>query len=516
MCKVKKLSRHTLFKWVICVVTLTVFLTGLTCLSVATTQSKSAEKIPVPRYDKKFKDIKLKVAADEFAAPMFEMYADELYKEAGIEFGPIDLYPCKKEPEVLFPPLLTGTPPWDIVQYCALRTADYIETGQLEPLDSYLAEYEGTDEYLDDIMPIYREFYTKYKGHCYALPLSGDIFLMAYRPSLFANEKYKQEFESQYGYPLSIPNTWTEFRDVAKFFTENVEGVYGTVIDAERPSTYAWWLTIAASRGVEYFNEGMEPQINSPEGVKALEILLEILKYCPPGAPECTSADAISAWQQAKVAMCIWYQDLTEFSAKADVPVRGDQAIAPVPGTLHPDGRIVRRTAHTWGRCLSIIKNQPKERKEAAFYAIYRLSHSDYSSYSISDAYLGVDPFLKSHFVRKEAVEGYVKPNPLRGITADWPTNEPPFTSLEKAKEYLKVYRESTQIAFPQPIIPGASEYTESLSRWIQTAYAGEVTAREALDNAAQEWREIVKRYGKKSQKEAYNSFMNACKALGY
>ena len=45
-----------------------------------------------------------------------------------------------------------------------------------------------------------------------------------------------------------------------------------------------------------------------------------------------------------------------------------------------------------FSRTFSIPANKPQEVKDAAFYAIYRLSHPDYSLYSCADPYCGLDP----------------------------------------------------------------------------------------------------------------------------
>ncbi len=34
-------------------------------------------------------------------------------------------------------------------------------------------------------------------------------------------------FEAKYGYPLAVPETWVQLRDIAEFFTRPDENLYG-------------------------------------------------------------------------------------------------------------------------------------------------------------------------------------------------------------------------------------------------------------------------------------------------
>jgi len=38
------------------------------------------------------------------------------------------------------------------------------------------------------------------------------------------------DFEAKYGYPLAVPQTWAQLRDIAEFFTRPDQGLYGAGI----------------------------------------------------------------------------------------------------------------------------------------------------------------------------------------------------------------------------------------------------------------------------------------------
>ena len=79
------------------------------------------------------------------------------------------------------------------------------------------------------------------------------------------------------------------------------EGIYGTQVFGDKSYSWAFFFNIAASNGVRYFTEDMEPLINSPEAVRALEIYKEMKELSPPGAENFGGDETIGNWQQGKV-----------------------------------------------------------------------------------------------------------------------------------------------------------------------------------------------------------------------
>ena len=101
----------------------------------------------------------------------------------------------------------------------------------------------------------------------------------------------------------------------------------------------------------------------------------------------------------------------------------------------------MRRASLAFSRTFSIPANKPQEVKDAAFYAIYRLSHPDYSLYSCADPYCGLDPYMDVHY-SDEAAELYTTANPLRETTEAYPENAGIFVDdLQAAKDHLAAGR---------------------------------------------------------------------------
>lgn len=457
-----------------------------------------------------FGGVEIRGLGDEFLGPIWEWYADDLEKEADVKIAKPVKFGFGTESQVVTPKLIGKTDaPWNVISYAAWFIGDFVATGGLEPLEPYLRNFKGYREYAAGVTPAFRELYTKSKGQTYALMADGDSHAFHYRQSYFEDPTLKAAYQREFKRELAPPKTWDQYIEQAGFFTKQLkgDGVYGTQWATEPAVSWAYWLNTAGSLGMRYFDEGMQPTINSPEGVKGLEILLRLAEASPPGIDTFSNQDTISNWNNKKVVSMPWWQDLTEFSPE-------DSVDTTLPGSVGSDGKIKVASALAFSRCFSVPKNQPEEQKHAAVWAAYRLSHPDYSLYSVTDPYDGLEPYHDAHLT-PAAVRQFTKPNPKRGTAKDYPENDGIYTSVARAQNHVDAIRDSLKTGFPQPNWPGAGEYLRVLGTEIQAAAAGQKTAKGALDAAAKQWSEIVDKRGKEEQQEFYNSFLASAKRLG-
>ena len=474
---------------------------------------------PVPPGKKLFNDVQLKYFQDSnwLHAPLW--LSDHLMKEAGVGIESRELYDGGDAVAKILPQLLSRRPRFDFVQYPSLFFGAFASTGQLEPLDSYFEKYEGTDDYLDWVMPAYREFYTKWNGETVGLMLDGDIHILHYRNQHFRNPELRAKFSSRFQRELEVPATWPEFLECTQFFTEELssQGIYGTSM-VVNPPNFGWgfWMDIAASAGVNYFDENMNPVINQGRAAEALDMYREIIKFGPPGAEAMDIGTTIQRWQSGSDVMSVWWIDLAEFTVQQQgVELAEDQGAAIVPGWPMDDGSVQHRAISLWCRTASIPKNLPQDVKDAAFYFIYRMSHPDYSDRIVADPFCGSDPFGKTHYT-DAAAQMYIEPNPQRGTNEIYPVNDGIFKSFGRARNHLDAGLANVEVGYPQFFWEGAPEYADALGRNISKAISGELTSQQALDEAAEEWVQIVQKLGIDSQKAQYRNFIDGARALGY
>ena len=378
----------------------------------------------VPPGKKLFNDIELTYFQDSnwLHAPLW--LSDHLMAEAGVGIKSREQYDGGDAVAKILPQLLSRNPRFDWFQFPSLFFGAFAETGQLEPLDKYLEKYEGTSEYLDWVMPAYSEFYTKWAGQTYGIMLDGDIHILHYRKSFFERPELQKKFSKRFQRDLAVPKTWFEFLDATQFFTEELsesEGVYGSSM-VINPPNFGWgfWMDVAAGNGVNYFDENMNPTINTSNAVEALDLFKEIVQFGPPGKESLGLSTSIQRWQSGGDVMSIWWIDLAEFTVQQQGMERAeDQRGDIVPGWPQEDGSINHRAISLWCRTGAIPKNAPEDVKEAAFYFLYRMSHPDYSDDIVADEYCGSDPFGLSHYT-DAAAQKYLEPNPQRGSTDLW------------------------------------------------------------------------------------------------
>jgi ABC-type glycerol-3-phosphate transport system substrate-binding protein len=476
---------------------------------------KLAKRMKVPLEDKqKFAGITLNYEYDGNWSNTIDIVKPHIEAECGVKLGNEEVVNMGEDHARIVPQLLSKSPRWDFFVSSPMFMGDFVAMDGIEPLDGYLAQYEGTEEYLDQVMPPFREFGMKRNNKVYGVMVDGDIMVMHYRPSYFNDPDLKRKFERKFKMELSYPKTWDHYLKVSQFFTEETpDGIYGTQLFIT-PPVWGWapWMNIAASNGVKYFDESMNPLIASNEAVEALDMAKELLRFAPPGGESLHINESIKNWQNGTVLSSIWWIDLPEYSAQQAPQIAEDQGGGIMPG-WEKNGKVVNRAIMAYGRTAMIPKNIPQKQKDAAFYFIYRMSHQDYSVHYVADEYSGTDPYMKIHY---ETPEEYTTPNPLRSTTDRMQTNQGIFRTVESAKRYLEMGKLNAEVGFPQMDWSGASEYSESLGRNIGKAYTGELTSKQALDKTADEWIKIVQKYGIDEQKAQYASFIATSKRMGY
>lgn len=177
-----------------------------------------------------------------------------------------------------------------------------------------------------------------YNGTSYGYPFASLTMVLCYRADLMNDPTEKAKFKEKYGYELSVPQTWEQYRDIAKFFTRPNEGLYGTGLQAKRhASLWQEWINFAYSFGggvLERENawEYGPIIINSPGSVKATEFYKSLVAFSPPGTLEYTWDDQLAVIQQGKVFMgIVWADVLSAIENPKDSKVAGKMGYAPPP-----------------------------------------------------------------------------------------------------------------------------------------------------------------------------------------
>lgn len=398
---------------------------------------------------------------------------------------------------------VAGSGDYDMVIFYPSYIGDFAGNGYLAPLDDFMKKTPASiwDPMLDEVEPPYREIYCKWGGKVYALPYDGDVLELYYRKDLFENPQEKEAFKQKYNRDLTPPADWKEWLQVAEFFTrkqgDTLAGqkldhpFYGTGEYGARGFSYGWFLSRFASAGGIYFDENMNPMINTPAAVEGLQNMVDSLKFCPPDVLSYGYEELKNAFLNGDIAMVVQWSDVGKKTADPQLSkVVGKVGFAAVPGT-EVNGKVQHRTPMPVGRVLAVPASS--KNKEAAYWVAKFLS-LDKSPITVAANWSGQDPYRVSHFTDPSHYK---------------------FSDETSRKAYLEATEENLKNGFPDLNIPGAAQYIDALDLAVNKALSGEADPKTALDAAADDWKGITERLGADNQKKFWKEALTSYRSAG-
>ncbi len=399
---------------------------------------------------------------------------------------------------------VAGSGAFDVVTFYPAYIGDFASNGYLLPLDDFMTREPASvwDPHQDDVLAPFRLLYNQWGGHTYALTIDGDVLVMMYRRDLFENPDEQAAFMTQYGHELRPPETWDEWLEVGEFFTRDAgetlagetltEPFYGSAEFALRSFSWAWFMNRAASAGVGYFDENMNPLINAPESVAALQNMVDSLKNAPPDVLNFGYNELRDIFIQGHAAMVVQWTDVPKKAADPTASsIVGNVGVGRVPGTLVGD-TVVHRSMMPVGRVVAVAADS--DVPEAAYCVAKHIAYNR-GLEDVSSALTGLDPYRQSHL---DAVSAFA---PLMGE--------------DNATSYLAGLNVALADGFPEIFIPGAAQYEDALDLQVNRALAGEISAQEALDTAADQWNQITDTLGRDGQVAVWQQALESYRALG-
>ncbi len=466
----------------------------------------------VTREGKPFEGKKVVVVTQvgpSIAGPV-EMYAPEWEKETGGKIELVQL-PWDELFQKTVSALSSGSGEYDVLIFPAPWSGDYMAPGYLEPIPKKILDKVN----MDDVIPLYRERIIAWGDTIYALPYDGDSHMLYYRKDLINNPEYAAEFEAQYGYPLAEPKTWKEYYDIAEFFNgKEVETagqtapVYG-VMEAQKPKSQGFYVffshaagyaKIPGNPGFFFSCEDMTPQINNPGWVRALEDFIRSAELGPSEQINWDVADTRKYFPTGLSVFNIDWGDVGTISIDESVSkIKGQVGFAPLPGGdqywdyekgewVTPEGGVNMAPFIAFGGWIIGVAADSDVKDAALDFAAFMARPELVKKLAVTGG-TGINPARFSQF---EAVDLWV------GAGFD----------EESAKDYLDAIL--TGINHPNAVldlrITGTAEYQQALDVELNRALTGEISAQEALDNAAAAWEEITNRLGRENQLAQYRA----------
>lgn len=255
---------------------------------------------------------------------------------------------------------------FDLAMFDSQSMSEFASGGHVVRLNDKIKNSEliKTEDFSPAALRQYGE-YPEGSGNIYALPVNQDCMGLVYRKDLFEDPKEMEAFKAKYGYDLAVPETYSQLRDIAEFFTRPDQNLYGLASYGSRdydavtsPLDGVIW-----SFGGELWDsktKKAEGVINSDINVKALEFYADLFQFMPPGASSWFYDEVNNAVHTGISAMAInWYYFFFVHADPKINPYADKMGYAMLPGE-EVDGKF-QRFASVGGQGLSISaysKNQ--------------------------------------------------------------------------------------------------------------------------------------------------------------
>lgn len=318
----------------------------------------------------------------------------------------------------------------------------------------------------------------------YGLPHEADTMLLVWRVDLFRNADERAAFKTKYGYDLPQTYddwknwvTWENWLDFAKFFTRKAgETLAGETLKEDFYGMATWnavydsgaypfhgYLWSAAGEIWDEKTHKVDGYINSALAVEALQWHVDSYATQPPGSEKYWFDECNTAMAQAKVATMM---NAAGFLAPLFDPTKS-LVSDKIEVTMWPlstrSGKPIRYTQLV-GQPMCVSTYSKHQEEALAFYIYWFL---DDSQWKWADGGGGV---AKRSIVESER---FLKAQPWNKADAD---------TLPTMKDFWNV--------------PVYSEMMLIEGEWVQKAYIGQVSAKEALDHIAAEHTRILKEAG--------------------
>ncbi len=455
-----------------------------------------------------------------FWRPKFEELTGATYDIVEIPFAELR--------EKIFTDLSTGTGTYDMIINCSNYYGDYIANGWTVPIDQYFDDPRFPKWDRESIAPAVANL-MKWGDTWYGGNNDHDAQVLYYRKDLLEDPQWLEAYKAETGEDMPVAmDTWDDVLTIAQFCNGkawNGDGDADTGITLHLKvagqgffhfmAMSAPYVVIPApgddpTQVTKYHNvywfdpETMEPLINSPGHVKALETLIELSKAGSPAMwgwslgeawADFLSGNAMMTFSWGDVGSLV--QDPTQSKIQGLLGARG------IPGTKTPFDRetgqflnldepnmVGNQVGCSWHPVISTYAEDP----DLAYYFMAWQATPEINHWNVAFGWTGIDP----------------------GTTYDW--FEPYGTATVEeyvaggydasdAEQFIGAYQDNF---FNYPIfqnymrIPGTPEMQEVWDVHLSEAVTGQVTPQEALDRTYEDWNRIIDDIGREDLLKLY------------
>lgn len=430
--------------------------------------------------------------------------------------------------EKIFTDLVTGTGTYDVIINCSNYYGDYVANDWVAPLNDYFDDPRMPNWDRDSIAPAVANL-MKWGDTWYGANNDHDAQVLYYRKDIIEDPEWQARFEEEMGHPMPVAmDTWEDVLEIATFFNGkdwNGDGDPDNGISLHLKVAgqgYFHFMALSApyvvipypgdppTRVTKYHNvywfdpETMEPLINSPGHVRALEMLLDLSKAGSPAMWGWSLGEAWADFLSGNAVMTFSWGDVGSLSQDPTQSViQGKLGARGIPGTRHPydmeagefldleePNFVGNQVGCSWHPAISALSDNP----DLSYYFMAWQATPEINHWNVATGWTGVDPGTTYDWFEPYGtaeIEDYV----AGGYNAD------------DAREFIGAYQDNF---FNYPIfqnymrIPGTPEMHEVWDVHLSEAVTGQVSPQEALDRTYEDWVRIIDDIGKEELLRLY------------
>lgn len=200
----------------------------------------------------------------------------------------------------------------------------------IEHLDPSIAKQLST--FLPGITP----FYGKISGKLYALPESPSTQMLFYRKDLFESPILQRQYKETFKQELRPPQSFEEYNQIARFFTREYTPsspvAYGSTLTLGNTGVAATeFLTRFFSLTPNLFDENDRIRLDSPDALKALQLLIDVKHYAPFYHSNWWR-DTSQSFSKDEIAMTVLFSNYASAMIGRDSQINTNIGYAMVPG----------------------------------------------------------------------------------------------------------------------------------------------------------------------------------------
>ncbi len=369
---------------------------------------------------------------------------------------------------------------FDIALPATFGIPDLVSAEALHPLSQYTKQYEPSD-YKQYQLYDYGDYVN---DEFYGYQTDGDTYLMFFNKAMMDDKDNKKRFKEEHGYPLVVPETWDKLDDMIRFFHKPKKSQYGgCLFRVLGYGAWEWWSRFHA-KGYFPLSDSLEPQINNDAGIAALQEMIDISQYLHPKTATDGLFENWATYAKGQTFCNIGWGGSQKFFNSNKSSVKGGLYYSPTPGgtfTVNGKEKDVHCPIFNWGWNY-VVSSQCPHPEIAYLFTLYACSPVMSTLSVQQDGFF--DPFREEHYDDKAIQNAY-------------------------SINFLKAHQLSMEESIPDFYLQSQSSYLSSLQENIHLAYKGSLTAKQALDITATEWKIINNRVGKEKQKNNWRELKN-------